>query len=381
MTRYARTEESPYLRRALVHAGSDAAMAVSNRMYHLLHYGDPVAEYWALVEGGTLADVAYERQVEISGPDAMAFAQMLTCRDLSRCEVGQCKYIFLTNQAGGIVADPVLLRLDENRVWLSAADAGVHLWCEGLALRSGLDVAVSSPDVAPVQVQGPRAVDIMTDLFGDEIADLGYFRLVQKVHDGLELLISRSGWGEALGFEIYVVNARANQNAAAEQWWDTVLRAGERHDLMVASPNHVRRIEAGMLAYGCDLDETTNPFEVDMGYAWMVNLNHPEDFVGRAALECLRETGPSRRLVGVDIDGPPLGSFVDGLMPRSLDARVDGVSVGSVTSACFSPRLDRNIGYVMLPTGLAALGSRLSIDHPRFGALSATTVEKPHWNP
>ncbi len=379
LTRYARIEESPYLQRALAHCDDDAALAVYNRMYHLLHYGDPVAEYWALVDGVTLWDVAYERQVEIVGPDAWAFAQTLVTRDLSRCEVGQCRYVFITNPAGGIIADPVLLRLAEDRVWLSAADADVHLWCQGLAHASGLDLMVSVPDVAPVQIQGPRAVDVMVDLFGDDIAEMGFFRLGRFRHGELDLVISRSGWGEDLGFEVYVQNARAESNRAAEHWWDEVLRAGERHEIMVAGPNHVRRIEAGMLAHGCDIDDTTNPFEVDMGYTWMVNLDHPDDFVGRAALESIRRQGPTRRLVGVDIDGPSLGSFVDGLMPRPLDVLIEGNVVGSLTSACYSPRLRKNIGYAMVPTASADLGSRFVINHPRFGALRAVAVEKPHW--
>ncbi len=381
LTRYARIEESPYLQRALKYCDDDAALAVYNRMYHLLHYGDPVAEYWALIDGVTLWDVAYERQVEISGPDAMKFAQTLVTRDLSRCEVGQCKYVFMTNPNGGIIADPVLLRLDDDRVWLSAADADVHLWCQGLAHQSRLDLVVSVPDVAPVQIQGPRAVDLMTDIFGDDIADMGYFRLGQFRHNGLDLVISRSGWGEALGYEVYVQNARADNNAAAEQWWDTVVRAGERHELTVSGPNHVRRIEAGMLAHGCDIDDQTNPFEVDMGYGWMVNLDHPEDFVGRAALEQIRRDGPTRRLVGVDIDGPSLGSFIDGLMPRPLDVIVGDRIVGSLTSACFSPRLNKNIGYAMVPIERSDLGTTFTINHPRFGSLDAVAVQKPHWCP
>ena len=379
LTRYARIEESPYLRRALSHADPDsAALAVYNHMYHLLHYGDPVAEYWALVDGVTLWDVAYQRQVEIRGPDAMAFTQMLVPRDLSSHEVGQCKYAFMTNADGGIICDPVILRLDEDRFWLSAADADVHLWCQGLVLAAEFDVVVSVPDVAPVQIQGPQAGAVMADLFGEEILDLGYYRLVQTRHGSLELVVSRTGWGGLSGYEVYVCGARSDDNAAAELWWDTVMRAGERHEIMAAAPNHVRRIEAGMLAFGCDIDDSTNPFEVANGYDWMVDLEQPDDFVGKDALRRIRDEGPTRRLVGVDISGPNLGTFTDGAMPRVLAICVDDVVVGQLTSACYSPRLRKNIGYAMAGIDYACLGQEFVVRHLDYGCLEAIAVKKPH---
>lgn len=378
LTRYARIEESPYLRRALRHADPERhAMAVDNRVYHLLHYGDPVAEYWSLIDGAVLWDMAYERQVEISGPDALVFTQMLVPRDLSSHEVGQCKYAFLTNPDGGIIADPVILRLDEDRFWLSAADADVHLWCRGLAHASDLAVDIRVPDVAPVQIQGPHAPAVMVDLFGEEILDLGYYRLARRTHQGLDLVVSRSGWTGDPGYEIYVCDARADHNARAERWWDTVMRAGERHDLTPAAPSHVRRIEAGMLALGCDIDESVNPFEVAQGLGWMVDLDQPDDFVGKDALRRIHDAGPHRRLVGVEIEGPDLGTFTDGQMPRVLPVAVDGAEVGTLTSACRSPRLDRNIGYAMVPVEFAALGSRYRIAHPAHGCLEAVAVDKP----
>ena len=379
LTRYARIEESPYLRRALSHADPDsAALAVYNHMYYLLHYGDPVAEYWALVDGVTLWDVAYQRQVEIRGPDAMAFTQMLVPRDLSSHEVGQCKYAFMTNAAGGIICDPVILRLDEDRFWLSAADADVHLWCQGLVHAADLDVQITVPDVAPVQIQGPHAGAVMVDLFGEEILDIGYYRLVQTRHDDLDLVVSRTGWGGLSGYEVYVCGARSDDNAAAELWWDTVMRAGERHEIMPAAPNHVRRIEAGMLAFGCDIDDSTNPFEVAAGYDWMVDLEQPDDFVGKDALRRIRDEGPTRRLVGVDISGPDLGTFTDGAMPRVLPVHAGSAVVGQLTSACYSPRLRKNIGYAMVGIDHASLGQEFSVPHSSYGCLEAVAVKKPH---
>jgi glycine cleavage system aminomethyltransferase T len=379
LTRYARIEESPYLRRALQSADPDrAALGVYNHTYHLLHYGDPVAEYWALIDGVTLWDVAYQRQVEVVGPDSMPFMQSIVTRDLSSHEVGQCKYAFMTNVDGGIICDPVVLRLDDDRFWLSAADADIHLWCQGLAHSGGFDVSVTIPDVAPVQVQGPQAHAVMDDLFGDELPDLGYYRLIRRQLGDLDLVISRTGWGGTDGFEIYVIDARADDNARAERWWDAVMRAGERHEIVAAAPNHVRRIESGMLSLGCDIDDTTTPLEVGDGYGWMVDLDQPDDFIGKRALQKVRTAGPRSRLVGVELDGPDLGTFTDGDMPRVLPALRHDEAVATLTSACHSPRLRRNIGYLRVDAGDDALGTQFSIPHPIHGCLTATVVQKPH---
>lgn len=380
-TRTAGLEESPYLRRALREADPERALlGVDRHRRHLLHYGDPIAEYWALLEGVVLWDTAHHRQVELAGRGAMAFVQSLVTRDLSGHEVGQAKYAFMTNDGGGIIGDPVVLRLDEDRFWLNATDADLHEWCRALARAGGHDVVVTVPDVAPVQIQGPHAPAVIDDLFGDEVPDLGYYRLVRRRLRGLDLVISRTGWGGTDGFEVYVIDARADDNARAEQWWDTVLHAGERHDIVAAAPNHVRRIESGMVALGRDVDESTTPLEVGDGFSWMVDLDQPDEFVGKAALVAQRTAGPPTRLVAVDLDGPDLGGFVgdDPDTSGPLPASRGGVEVATLTSACHSPRLRRNIGLLRVPTPTAALGTTFSIVHPVHGPIEATVVPKPH---
>ncbi len=379
LTRYARIGASPYLRRALRSADPQRhALSVDNRTYHLLHYGDPVAEYWSLVEGVALWDASSQRQVQVAGPDAMAFMQQLVTRDLSGHETGQCKYTFMVDPDGGIIGDPVVLRLADDRFWLNAAAADIWLWCRGIAHVGDFDVDVTVPDVAPVQIQGPRASAVMADIFGDDFPDLGYYRLVRRRHDGLDLVISRTGWGGTDGYEVYVDAARADDAARAERWWDIVMRAGERHGIVAAAPSHVRRIESGMLAFGCDIDEQTNPFEVGPGFEWMVDLDQPDDFVGKAALEARRTIGPTRRIVGVDLDGPDLGTFTDGAMPTVLPVLRDGAVVGTLTSACRSPRLRRNIGFAKVGVEHGDPGTALTVPHPIHGPLAATVVEKPH---
>ncbi len=350
--------------------------SVYNHMYHPRHYGDPVAEYWQLLEGVTLWDVGVERQVEITGPDAFTFTNMLVPRDLHKCEVGQCKYVFVTADDGGIINDPVLLRLGENHFWLSLADSDALLWCKGLAYRSGLDVTVEEADVGPVQVQGPKSAEVMADLFGRPILELPYYFLTETELDGMQVVVSRTGYTSELGYEIYVKNASHD----GLKLWDAVVEAGEPHDLRVIGPCHIRRIEGGILAYGVDMTLAENPYEVGIGYDWMVDLEQEADFVGKHALERIKAEGISRKLVGVEIDGRPLGSYNDGSMIDVFPVHRNGRRVGEVTSACHSPRLEKNIGYAMLPIELAELGTEVEVTTPAERT-AAVVVERPFIDP
>jgi aminomethyltransferase len=350
--------------------------SVYNHTYHPRHYGDPVAEYWQLLEGVTLWDVGVERQVEIKGPDAFELTNMLVARDLNKCAVGQCKYVFVTAPDGGIINDPVLLRLGENHFWLSLADSDVLLWAMGVAHNSGLDVTISEPDVGPVQVQGPKSKDVMVDLFGDDILELPYYFLRSYEVDGMPVMVSRTGYTAELGYEIYLFDASRN----GVRLWDAVLEAGEPHGLAVIGPCHIRRIEGGILAWGADMWLDTNPYEVGMGYDWMVDLEQKADFIGKQALSTIKREGPTRKLAGVEIAGASLGAYNDGSMVDFFPVRHDGRDVGRVTSACHSPRLEKNIGYAMVPIELAELGTELEVEI-EGESREATVVAKPFIDP
>jgi glycine cleavage system aminomethyltransferase T len=353
---YSRIRKSPFFYASRRHGV--AMYSVYNHMYHPRHYGDPVAEYWQLLEGVTLWDVGVERQVEITGPDAFALTNMLVARDLSKCEVGQCKYVFVTAPDGGIINDPVLLRLGEDHFWLSLADGDVLLWALGVAHGSGLDVTIREADVGPVQIQGPKSGAVMVELFGTDVLEVPYYFLRRYELAGMQLLVSRTGYTSELGYEIYVLDASRH----AEQLWDAVLEAGRPHGLQVIGPCHIRRIEGGMLAYGADMWLDTNPYEVGMGYDWMVDLEQKDDFIGKPALERIKQEGVKRKLAGVEIAGAGLGAYNDGSMIDFFPVRHRGEDVGRVTSACHSPRLEKNIGYAMVPIELAALGTELQVD-------------------
>ncbi len=371
---YSRIRKSPYFYSSRRHGVE--LYSVYNHTYHPRHYGDPVEEYWQLLNGVTLWDVGVEKQVEITGPDAFEFTNMLVARDLNKCEVHQCKYVFVTAADGGIINDPVLLRLGENHFWLSLADSDVLLWARGVAVNSGLDVTIEEADVGPVQVQGPKSKDVMVGLFGDSILDIPYYFMREYELEGMKVFVSRTGYTAELGYEIYLTEASRN----GDKLWSAVLEAGEPHDLAVIGPCHIRRIEGGILALGCDMWFDTNPYEVGMGYDWMVDLEQGSEFIGKEALRRIKQEGPKRRLVGVEIGGDSLGSYNDGSMVDVFPVHIDGRRVGQVTSACHSPRLEKNIGYAMVPIEHAGLGTEYTVEVPS-GKTTAIVVEMPFIDP
>lgn len=345
------------------------AFSVYNHMYIPRDFGDPVQNYWNLVNDAILCDVAAERQVEITGPDAARFTQMLTPRNLSGMAVGQCKYVLLTNTEGGILNDPVLLRLDENRFWLSLADSDILLWAQGVAVHSGLDLTIREPDVSPLQLQGPRSRAVMEALFGGSILDLRYYWLREFTLDGIPLIVSRTGWSSELGYELYL-----QDGSRGDDLWELIMAAGAPLGLKPGHTSTIRRIEGAMLSYHADADIGTNPFE--LGLDRLVDLEMTAEFIGKSALRRIRDQGVSRKQVGLHIDGPPL----EGPNTRFWPIMRGGVPVGKVTSAIHSPRLDRNIALAMVSADSAEPGTRLEVA-ARARMTSATVVERPFFDP
>ncbi|MFC6670020.1 glycine cleavage T C-terminal barrel domain-containing protein [Marinobacterium aestuariivivens] len=359
--------KSPYFD-ATVRWGANG-FSVYNHMYIPRDFGNPEQNFWNLVNDAILCDVAVERQVEITGPDAAQFVQMLTPRDLSKCAVGQCKYVLITNAEGGILNDPILLRLEENRFWISLADSDILLWAQGVAIHSGLDVQIREPDVSPLQLQGPKSGEIMKVLFGDSITDLRYYWLREYDLDGIPLIVSRTGWSSELGYELYLQDA-----SKGDELWEKIMAAGAPFGLKPGHTSTIRRIEGGMLSYHADMDINTNPYE--LGLDRLVELDMEADFIGKAALKRIREEGVSRKQVGLVIDGPALS----GPNTKFWALEKDGESVGKVTSAVFSPRLEKNIALAMVGADFADLGTTFEVDMPN-GKRAATVVERPFFDP
>jgi aminomethyltransferase len=361
-------KKSPYFQRT-VEAGC-TSWDLYNHMLIPTLYDDDVKEYWHLLNNVTLWDVAVERQVEITGPDAARFTQLLTPRDLSKCAVTQCKYVLLAAPDGGIVNDPILLRLAENHFWLSLADSDALLFALGVQAFAGLDVEIREPDVSPLQLQGPKSKQVIRKLFGDDVMNLKYYWCKPVELDGIPLVVSRTGWTGEIGYELYL-----RDSSRGVELWDKVMDAGEEFEIRAIAPSDQRRMEAGIFNYGNDMDVTNNPFEVT-GLERLVELDNDNEFVSRRALERIRTEGVTRKLVGVRIEGDPLGMWLEDFWPVTFD----GAVVGKTTSASYSPRLEMNMGYVWLPIELAAWGTRVTLGSPE-GKLAAEVVSLPFLDP
>ncbi|HKZ23039.1 MAG TPA: glycine cleavage T C-terminal barrel domain-containing protein [Thermoplasmata archaeon] len=344
------------------------AYTVYNHMFLPGHYDDPVTEYWHLINHVAVWDVAVERQVEITGPDAFAFTNLLTPRDLTKCRVGQGRYVVITAEDGGIINDPVLMRLGENHFWLALADSDVLLWARGVAVHADLDVNLLEPDVSPLQVQGPKSKQVVKALFGERITELPYYQFLEASLDGIPLIVTRTGWTGEVGYELYL-----RDGSRGDELWETVMEAGKPYGIRPTGPSDIRRIEAGILNYGADMTIADNPFEV--GLDRLVDLDKSSDFIGKQALKRIATEGVKRKLVGIEIQGPP----IEFNMTKWAVAR-DHTRIGSVTSAIHSPRLQKNIGYAMVPIEYAAVGSELTVQTPG-GERGAVVVEKPFIDP
>jgi aminomethyltransferase len=363
--------KSPYYEATKRHGCK--SWGVYNHMLLPTLYEDPVTEYWALLNDVTLWDVAVERIVEITGPDAFEFTNLLTCRDLTTCAVGQCKYAILTARRGGIVNDPVLLRLEENRFWLALADSDAILYAKGVAAFAGMDVDIDEPDVSPLQVQGPRSRDVVRELFGDPVAGLRYYFCAEAEVDGIPVVVSRTGWTGEVGYEIYL-----RDGSRGDALFERVFQAGEPYGIRVIAPSEARRIEAGIFNLGSDMRFTDTPLHVT-GLERLVELEQEADFIGKQALREIRDGNLlDRKLVGIEIGGEPMleeGSLNDQWTLYKGDA-----ALGRVTAGAWSPRLERNIGYAWVPIRWEEPGSELEAATPR-GRLPVTVAPLPFVDP
>ena len=345
------------------------AFSVYNHMYIPRDFGDPEQNFWNLINDAILCDVSVERQVEITGPDATQFIQLLTPRDLSKLAVGQCKYIIITNASGGIINDPVLLRLEENHYWISLADSDVLLWAQGVAVNSGLDVKICEPDASPLQLQGPQSGKIMQELFGENISDLRYYWHRELSLDGIPLIVSRTGWSSELGYEIFL-----RDSSKGDLLWENIMAAGKAYGLKPGHTSSIRRIEGGMLSYHADMDIHTNPYE--LGLDRLIHLDDDIDFIGKDALLKVKNEGIKRKQVGLHLNSDPL----PGPNTRFWGIKHNEVEVGKVTSAVYSPRLKENIGLAMVLIEFSDMGQKLIVNTPD-GDIEAMVVEKPFFDP
>jgi aminomethyltransferase len=343
--------------------------SVYNHMYIPRDFGNPEQNFWNLIEKSILCDVAVERQVEITGPDAYKFTQLLTPRDLSNLSIGQCKYVLIVNDKGGIINDPVLLRLAENHFWLSLGDSDVLLWAQGVAINSGLNVKITEPDVSPLQLQGPTSTAIMIKLFGEDIKDLKYYWFKEYELDGIPLIVSRTGWSSELGYELFL-----RDGSKGNQLYEKIMEAGKEHGLQPGHTSSIRRIEGGMLSYHADADINTNPFE--LGLDRLVNLDNEANFIGKEALKKIKQNGIKRKQIGLELDCEPL----EGPNTTFWSIYKDKKKIGKVTSAVYSPRLKKNIALAMVEINQSNIGNKFKVKTNDV-EVNCVVVEKPFFDP
>ena len=339
---------SPFFHSTLNWGARD--FSVYNHMYIPRDFGNPEQNFWNLVNDAILCDVSVERQVEIKGPDATKFVQYLTPRDISKCDVGQCKYILLTDNNGGILNDPVLLRIEENHYWLSLADSDILLWAKGVLINSGMDVQLCEPDVSPLQLQGPKSREIMKKIFGEQIDEIGYYRFKKFKKFGIPLIISRTGWSSELGYEIFLCDG-----SKGSMLWEEIMKIGAPLGLKPGHTSTIRRVEGAMLSYHADINSNNNPYEV--GLERLVDLDKDDDFIGKLALTNIKKNGAKNKQIGLVIECDPLQN------PNNefWDIINNNKKIGKVTSAVYSPRLEKNIALAIIESKCAKIGSRFKI--------------------
>lgn len=358
----ARLRPSPFYASAM--AEGMVAGFVYNRMIMPTSYGNPEAEYWRLINGVSQWDVGVERQVQLRGPDAGRLAQILSPRDLSKCAVGQGKYVPLCNHRGTIINDPIVLKLGEDLYWLSIADSDIWLWAGAIAAERGLDVEVSEPDVSPMAIQGPMAENVVAAVCGDWVRGLKYFWFRETEIAGIPVAVQRSGWSKQGGFEIYL-----RDGTKGSQLWNIFREAGHPWGIGPGAPATAERTESGLVSVGGDTDDQTNPFEVRLEK--YVDLGVDDNVVGIKALRKIKADGVKRHQLGLILQGDtpaPLGF-------RREDIRRNGASVGMMTNCVWSPRMRANIGYALISVD-TSVGQSVQVMRDT-GPVTARLVDLP----
>ena len=372
-----RIRKSPWWH--LSKAAGCRAYTTYNHLYHPRSYIKPedgglLAEYQFLTEHVSMWDVAVERQIRVKGPDAADFVNLLITRDVHAIlPPMQARYVILCNQYGGIINDPVLLRVADDEFWFSISDSDVLLWAQGVNSFANFDVEIHEIDVSPVQIQGPKSAALMEKMFGPHVREIPYYGLIHDTLNGHPVTISRTGFSAEVGFEIYLHDATIH----ADDIWPHILEQGEEFNLSVIAPSHIRRLEAGILSYGQDMDIENNPFEVRLG--WQVDLEKEANFIGKDALARIKKRGVQQRLVGLQLGGAPITWYNEDFY-LVKDAE-DGNDIGYITSAFWSPNINSNIALAVMPKTHWRIGTKAKVRLPEDGIVDATVVRVPFRDP
>ena len=361
-----RIRKSPYFDSNIKYGVT--GFTVYNKMYLPTGFSGPEKEYESLINDVTFGDFAAERQIEINGPDAYKFVRYIQPRNLEKCEIGFCKYILLTDQNGGIINDACLLRLEENKFWISPGDGDVILWLQGLAINSNMDVSIHEPDASPLQISGPKSGKLIQKLFNGEHDDLGYYKARQTSLDDIPMVIARTGWSGELSYELYLQNRKLGNKL-----FDMVHDAAVEFNGRVIAPNTIRTIEGGILSYGSDFGREHNPFTIGLGR--LVDVDQETDFIGKEALKKIKENGLTEKLVGLELEGDAIKKAPENFWRVTNDDK----KIGRVSRAFFSPRLQKNIALAIVDIDFSEEGTEIIVESPN-GNYPAKVVKLPWFN-
>ena len=349
-----RTRSTPFTSR--VEAAGVIGYTVYNHMLLPTVFDTVENDYRHLCQQVQVWDVSCERQVEITGPDSKRLIQLMTPRDISRTAIGQGLYAPLCDETGGIINDPIAIKLADDHWWLSIADSDVKLWAKGLARGYGLDVNISEPDIWPLAVQGPKAEELVARVFGEQVRNIRFFRSLMLDFQGTEMMVARSGYSKQGGFEIYLNNADL-----AEPLWDELFRLGEDLNVRAGGPNLIERIESGLLSYGNDMTDAHNPFEC--GLDAYIDLD--------AKIESL--SLPALRAIAGNHENLLVGLIFDQLMEIDGDEiTFEGDRVGNISSHAWSPRYSKHLAMAMMKRDYLAHHSTVDVN-----GISGSITELP----
>ena len=312
------------------------AYTIYNHMLLPAAFGSIEDSYHHLKQYVQIWDVAAERQVEISGKDSAKLVQLMTCRDLSKSKDGRCYYCPIIDDNAGLINDPVVLRLNENKWWVSLADSDVILFAKGLAIGNKFDVKIFEPDVDIMAIQGPKSFELMEKVFGDKIVNLKFFGFDYFEFGGDKHLIARSGWSKQGGYEIYV-----EHNVSGLKLYDHLFEIGKEFNIKPGCPNLIERIESGLLSYGNDIDNGDNPYEC--GFDKYINIESEVNFLGKEKLKKIKSEGIKKKLMGVMLDIDKI-SITGSLELSDQNNNI----IGELRSACYSPHFKKVIGIAMM---------------------------------
>ena len=345
-----RIRKSPYFNSTIKYGVK--GFTIYNKMYLPTGFSSPVEEYLSLINDVTFGDFAAERQVEVSGPDAFDFIRYINPRNLSKCDIGDCKYIVLTDSNGFIINDACLIRLDDDKFWVSPGDGDVLLWLQGVAMHSGMNVNICEPDVSPLQISGPKAGRLIQKLFAGEHDNLGYYKAKQTSLENIPMVIARTGWSGELSYELYLQDRKLGNNL-----FELVYEAAKEFNGNVIAPNNIRTIEGGLLSYGSDFGREHNPYTI--GLDRLVDVDQDIDFIGKEALKKIKENGTTSKLIGVEMDGDPIDKVPEHFWTV---LNLEGKKIGRLSRCIYSPRLKKNIGLAIVDTLASEEGSKVIIE-------------------